>query len=352
VSHDRQTCPLCGAELPADAVFCTSCGARMAPRPATPPESPGAGGPAGPQDTVLEEPGRRPPRTDLPPYAAAPGAGPPPAVPPPPGGSRYGRTPAGAPPGQPLSGPPPSGQPVSGPAWPAAPLQSVVPPAPTAPVASRAAGGRGRPPWLLVAVIVVVIAAVAGGVIFFVLRDSGDGGSSDPSSSGDGGVAATSPSKSSTPSRSGSPSPDPSATALSDKEQLARFEREVQPIVKKWNKLENRLDHLLWKDAHKYADATWPPAGYKMRALTAGFNSITSALWKVDTPSFMQTALRDMLRTAHLEHTQYDKAAAMLIKMHWSNRAYRKMARATDAAWQAYLKKKKHEEQRTGLTSS
>lgn len=340
MSLESIICSSCGATLPADAVFCTRCGTHVRA-----PDATARAAPAGAGDTVLERPRAGGPPDARPKANASPaasngptGAAPGPAEPPPTAGPRD--TPAAAP------------------GW-------IVPP-PPASTATSGGAARGRlPRWALAAVVVVAVAVAAAVAVLLVL---GPGGEPDESGSSAGGtVAATSrsaspspsaspslsasPSFSASPTPSASPSPEPSVSAgvETEAQQLARFLAEVRPILKKWTRLDKKLSDALWQEAHQRRDATWPPAGRKIQALTDGFNPITSALWRVDTPAFLQPAMRDLLTCARLEHRAYDKAAAMLISGDWKNETWQKMSGAANKAWRGYLAKRDREKERLGL---
>lgn len=329
MSLESTTCSSCGAALPADAVFCTSCGTQVRVPEVTARETPAGASVAG--DTVVERPRAAGPQALRPPDGGpAPGAQPPAA------------------PGH--AGPPPSGGPFESPA--AAP-DWIVPPPPASPSARGGAARRRLPMWALLAAVVAAVAVAAAVAAVLIL---GAGGESDaPGDSPGGAVAVTSRSASPSPfasrSPSASPSPQPSVTPVveTEAEQLTRFLAEVRPILKRWTALDKKLSHALWQEAHQRRDSSWTPAGRKIQALTDGFNPITSALWRVDTPAFIQPAVRDLLTCARLEHRAYDRAAAMLISGDWKNKTWQKMSGAANKAWRAYLAKRDREKERLGL---
>lgn len=369
MSLETTTCSSCGATIPDDAVFCTRCGAQVRVPEAPAREAPAGSSAAG--DTVLERPRAAGPQAHRPPDQA------PRAVRPPDAGPRAAQVPAAPP----LTGhaparaaPPPSGD--LGDAPPAAPGW-VVPP-PPAPTGASGGAAHGRlPRWALAAVVVAAIAVAAAVALILVLGSDSEPGqngeaaggavavtspsaspspsaSASPSASTSpdaGGATSGSPSASTSPSLSANPSPQPSISpgAETEAEQLTRFLAEVRPILKKWTRLDKKLSHALWQEAHQRRDATWPPAGRKIQALTDSFNPITAALWRVDTPAFMQPAMRDLLGCARLEHRAYDKAAAMLISGDWKNKTWQKMSGAANKTWRAYLAKRDREKERLGL---
>jgi len=73
------------------------------------------------------------------------------------------------------------------------------------------------------------------------------------------------------------------------------------------------------------------------------------ALWRIDTPSFMQPAMRQQLKSDRLEHKAYDKAADMLLSMHRRNDTWRTMSGAANKARRAFLSEKKQQEKRLGV---
>lgn len=359
MSLDNTSCPSCGATLPGDAVFCTRCGSRV-PAPhatarAAPDGESGAGASAG--DTVLERPWAAGPQAPGPP-GAAPGQAAAPLAP------RAAAPPSGAPSAAaPATGAQPSAL------WPPAPPPAgraqdtgqaaahdwIVPPPPAS---TGSGGGAARPRFPRWALIAVVLAAIAVAAALAVILIAGGGdGAGDPGDSPAGANAVTSgsvsPSPATTPSLSptttASPQASPAASPPAQAEQLTRFLEEVRPILKKWTALDKKLSRALWEEAHQTRDSTWLPAGRKIERLTDGFNSITAALWHVDTPAFMQPAIRDLLKCARLEHRAYDKAAAMLVSGDWKNKTWRTMSGAANKAWRAYLAKRDREKERLGL---
>jgi hypothetical protein len=153
------------------------------------------------------------------------------------------------------------------------------------------------------------------------------------------------------------PSVSPSPTAPTEAEQLARYTDAMDPILTRWNKLDKKLDHVIWDEAHDYSDYTWPPAGRKVHALTSGYNGITSALWDVETPDFMRAATQSLLKSARVEHELYDRIGDWFVNEEgWGNgpngREYDRLRKAADKALNAYLKKLKQEARRLGVSSS
>jgi len=130
---DSHPCPSCGADVPAGAAFCTSCGSRLG-EPAAPPAP-------GPDPTMADGPTPQDPTIVAAPPSPAPGpwappgdTGPAPAPPAPPAPAGAPTPPAAAWP-PPAAAAPPAGAPPAAAGWPAAP--------PTTPAG---APGFGAPP--------------------------------------------------------------------------------------------------------------------------------------------------------------------------------------------------------------
>lgn len=333
----QQICAACGSTLPAGALFCRVCGAQVEAAPAAPGAAPAAGAPvsSGAQETRYEAP---------PPRAPAP----PPSGPPP----RAGQAPAPQA-GWQAAGTPQYAQP---PVQPVAPPQYAQPPGlggpppyvPQTPVMTTPGGRpprRGMPPWVLVVIIVVVLLALAGGAIaIWVLP--GDEGKVVASDTPTPAVTVTS-----------TPSVSPSPTALSEATQLTSYKDSMDPILGRWDKLVNKLYHVIWEETHQRSDSTWPPSGRKVRALTDKYNGITSAVWAVDTPDFLRPATQSLLTCARLEHKYYDLIGDWLVNDEdWSEgspngKTYHTLKKAATKAWKAYLRTVRQEERRLGVSS-
>lgn len=110
-----------------------------------------------------------------------------------------------------------------------------------------------------------------------------------------------------------SPSLSPSPTVLTDADLLAQFFADVKPIRVRYRKLEDKLDHIIWDQAHKYADSSWPPAGRKVWKLTDKYDGIMVDLQLVDTPAFMKPAMKNLLKCLRIERKMYDEIGDWLV---------------------------------------
>jgi hypothetical protein len=108
-------------------------------------------------------------------------------------------------------------------------------------------------------------------------------------------------------STSPSPSPSlrPSRTAPTKNELLTQFVDNVRPILVRYHKLANQLDHAIWSEAHNTADASWPTAGNQVKKLMNECESIIADLHRVETPTFMRAAMRQLLKSLHAERSMY-----------------------------------------------
>ena len=138
---------------------------------------------------------------------------------------------------------------------------------------------------------------------------------------------------------------------------MTRYTDAMDPISTRWNKLNQKLYHAIWEEAHHHLDYTWRPAGRKVHALTSGYNGITSAIWAVETPDFLRPATQNALKCARLEHEYYDLIGDWFVNEEdWrptspNGREFLRLRKAAGKAWKAYLKKVRQEERRLGVSS-
>ena len=131
----------------------------------------------------------------------------------------------------------------------------------------------------------------------------------------------------------------------------------MDPIFVRWNKLTDKLYHVVWETAHRRSDATWPPAGRKVHALTDRYNGVTAAVWAVETPDFLRPATQSLLKCARLEHQYYDLIGDWYVNDEdWSDgspngKTFHKLQKAAGTAWKAYKQKVSREERRLGISS-
>lgn len=156
-------------------------------------------------------------------------------------------------------------------------------------------------------------------------------------------------------STSPSPSSSPSPTALTKADLLAQFLADVKPIRVRYRKLEIKLDHIIWSDAHKTMDSTWPAAGRKVWTLTNKYDGIMVDLQLVDPPTFMRPAMRNLLKSLRIDRTIYEHIADWLVnKEMWGNytangRQYEKLLADWGEAADAWRIKAKLEAKRLGV---
>ena len=138
-------------------------------------------------------------------------------------------------------------------------------------------------------------------------------------------------------------------------QQFSDFVHAVRPIRVRYRLLENRLDHIIWSDAHKYIDASWPPAGRKVWRLVDQYDSILVDLQLVPTPDFMQPGMTSLLKCLRLDRKMYTQIGNWLVwKRSWASgttngkRYEALLAQAGDAA-DAWRIKVKLEAKRLGV---
>jgi hypothetical protein len=148
-----------------------------------------------------------------------------------------------------------------------------------------------------------------------------DTSSPSPSSTDGGDVTASpSPTDTSTPSPSPSESPSPTPTVASEDQQFNDFVHAVRPIRLRYRTLENRLNHIIWSDAHKYIDSSWPPAGRKVWRLVNDYDAILVDLQLVQTPDFMQPGMDSLLKCLRQESKMYTQIGNWLVgKQSWAS---------------------------------
>ena len=152
-----------------------------------------------------------------------------------------------------------------------------------------------------------------------------------------------------------SASPSPSPTVLTDADLLTQFLADVKPVRVRYHRLSNQLDHLIWTDAHKTADSSWPPVGRKMWKLLPKYDGIMVDLQLIDTPDFMRPAMKNLLTCLRRESAMYDSIAGwMRYKEGWgagsaNGQRYEKMRAAWGEASDAWRIKVKLEAKRYGV---
>jgi len=114
-------------------------------------------------------------------------------------------------------------------------------------------------------------------------------------------------------STSPSPSPSPTPTVVSNADLLTLFLADVKPIRARYHGLEDKLDQIIWKDAHKIADSTWPLAGRKVWKLTSKYDAIMVDLQLVDTPALMRPAMKSLLKCLRVERKMYGQIGDWLV---------------------------------------
>jgi hypothetical protein len=147
---------------------------------------------------------------------------------------------------------------------------------------------------------------------------------SSPSPSPTDTVVSPSPSATDTsvpsPSPSESSSPSATPTVASEAQQFSDFVHAVRPIRLRYRVLENRLDHIIWSDAHKYIDSSWPPAGHKVWRAVDSYDAILVDLQLVQTPDFMQPGMNSLLRCLRLDRKMYTQIGNWLVwKRSWAS---------------------------------
>jgi hypothetical protein len=128
------------------------------------------------------------------------------------------------------------------------------------------------------------------------------------------------PSPSPTDTSLPSPSPSTTPTLASEDQQFSDFVHAVRPIRLRYRTLENRLNHIIWSDAHKYIDSSWPSAGRNVWHLVDNYDSILVDLQLVQTPDFMQPGMDNLLKCLRLERKMYTQIGNWLVwKQAWSS---------------------------------
>jgi hypothetical protein len=122
------------------------------------------------------------------------------------------------------------------------------------------------------------------------------------------------------PSPSESSSPSATPTVASESQQFSDFVHAVRPIRLRYRLLENRLEHIIWTDAHKYIDSSWPPAGHNVWRAVNNCDAILVDLQLVQTPDFMQSGMSSLLKCLRLERKMYTQIGNWLVwKQSWAS---------------------------------
>ena len=153
-----------------------------------------------------------------------------------------------------------------------------------------------------------------------------------------------------------SASPSPSPTVLTDAGLLTQFLAAVKPIRVRFRKLENAVDHVVWKDANQNViDASWPRAGHRAWKLTKRYDGIMVDLQLIDVPAFMRPAMKSLLKGLRIERKMYDNIGTSLVnKESWGNytsdgKLYEKLQSEAADAFDAWRIKAKLEAKRYGV---
>jgi hypothetical protein len=142
-------------------------------------------------------------------------------------------------------------------------------------------------------------------------------------------------------------SPSPSTSTASDSLDFNNFVHDVRPVRHRYRVLEDAIDYAIWTRAHKYIDASWPPAGRKVYSLLSRYDEILVDLQLISTPPFIQPAFDSLLKGLRLERQEYHMIAGWLVnKSNWASgsangRAYESInAKATAAFdyWRVQMK--------------
>ena len=150
-------------------------------------------------------------------------------------------------------------------------------------------------------------------------------------------------------------SPSPSASAATDSLSFSDFVHAVRPVRHRYRVLEDAIDYAIWTQAHRYIDASWPPAGRRVYGLVSRYDDIFVDLQLISTPAFIQPAFDSLMKGLRLERQEYNMIAGWLVnKSNWASgsangRAYESINAKATAAFDYWRVQMKYYEKSLGV---